>query len=165
MKVREAQLASYTKQKGLTRRRDREQVYGFDRRISAEAVGANKRMQKALAQKAEDDKIKAEIKKTGIRGEISLQPERMDVSGFSFDDAHINKDRGHQVTRAEAEQFIHDAKFSVTRWNGKFTNYYGTEGAAYVDNENKQIKTAFKRDQFDEKTKAAMEVMKKHERT
>ena len=165
LKVREAQLASYTKQKGLTRRRDREQVYGFDRRISAEAVGANKRMQKALAQKAEDDKIKAEIKKTGIRGEISLQPERMDVSGFSFDDAHINKDRGHQVTRAEAEQFIHDAKFSVTRWNGKFTNYYGTEGAAYVDNENKQIKTAFKRDQFDEKTKAAMEVMKKHERT
>ena len=45
---------------------DREQVYGFERRISAEAVGANKRMQKALAQKAEDDKIKGQTYRGGL---------------------------------------------------------------------------------------------------
>ncbi len=39
LKSKEARLAAYTKQNGLTRRRDREQVYGFDRRVSAEAVG------------------------------------------------------------------------------------------------------------------------------
>lgn len=42
LKAREARLSAYTKQNGLTRRRDREQVYGFDRRVSAKAVGANK---------------------------------------------------------------------------------------------------------------------------
>lgn len=47
LKVREARLAAYTKQNGLTRRRDREQVYGFDRRVSAEAVAANKFYTKA----------------------------------------------------------------------------------------------------------------------
>ena len=46
LKAREARLASYTKQNGLTRRRDREQVYGFDRRVSAEAVAANKFIEK-----------------------------------------------------------------------------------------------------------------------
>lgn len=46
LKAREARLASYTKQNGLTRRRDREQVYGFDRRVSAEAVAANKIVEK-----------------------------------------------------------------------------------------------------------------------
>lgn len=47
LKAREARLAAYTKKNGLTRRRDREQVYGFNRRVSAEAVAANKSYTKA----------------------------------------------------------------------------------------------------------------------
>ena len=42
LKDREARLVAYTKKNGLTRRRDREQVYGFDRQVSAEAVAAHK---------------------------------------------------------------------------------------------------------------------------
>ena len=128
-------------------------------------VTANKRMQKALAQKVEDDKIIAEIKKIRMRGEISLYPEKLDVSGFSFDDVHINQHRIHKVTREEAVKFVRDAKFTLTRWEGEFTNYYGAEGATYVDNKNKQIKTAFKKEQYDEKLKAAMEVLRKYGRT
>ena len=39
LKRKEARLADYTKKNGLTRRKDREQVVGFDKRISSEAVG------------------------------------------------------------------------------------------------------------------------------
>ena len=39
LKRKEARLADYTKKNGLIRRKDREQVVGFDKRISAEAVG------------------------------------------------------------------------------------------------------------------------------
>ena len=163
LKVREARLASYTKQKGLARRRDREQVYGFDRRVSAEAVGANKRAQKALAQKVEDDKIKAEIKKTGMRGEISLRPEKLDVSGFTFDDAHINREREHQVTRSEAEKYIREADVAFKKWNGRFVNYYGPNGAVFVDTENQNIRTAFRREQYDERARQMREVLEHEE--
>lgn len=44
LKKKEADLKAYVKSNDkLHRRADREQVYGFDKRISAEAVGANKR--------------------------------------------------------------------------------------------------------------------------
>lgn len=44
LKAKEAKLRSYVNQNpDLHRRKDREQVVGFDRRISAEAIGANKR--------------------------------------------------------------------------------------------------------------------------
>lgn len=46
LKAKEAQLKNYVDtHKDLHRRKDREQVVGFDKRISAEAVGANKRAQ------------------------------------------------------------------------------------------------------------------------
>ena len=163
LKSKEARLAAYTKQNGLARRKDREQVFGFERGISARSVAANKKVQKELAQKAADDKIKAEIKKTGMRGEISLRPEKLDVSGFSFDDAHINKEREHQVTRSEAERFIHEADVAVKKWNGRFVNYYGPNGAVFVDTENKNIRTAFRREQYDERTREMREVMEHEE--
>ena len=163
LKRKEAHLADYTKKNGLIRRKDREQVVGFDKRISAEAVGANKRVQKALAQKAKDDKIKTEIKKTGMRGEISLRPEKLDVSGFTFDDAHINKEKEHQVTRSEAEQYVREADVAFKKWNGRFVNYYGPNGAVFVDTENQNIRTAFRREQYDERTRKMREVLEREE--
>ena len=47
LKTKESQLAQYTKQKDLPRRRNREQVVGFDRRISADAVAVDKAYHKA----------------------------------------------------------------------------------------------------------------------
>lgn len=164
LKAKEAKLKGYVdKHDDLHRRKDREQVVGFDKRISAEAVAANKKLQKELAEKVKNDKIIAEIKTTGIKGEIELSPkERVNVSGFAFDDKHINSERNHKVTRREAEEFIREANISVTRWNGRFVNYYGPNGAVFVDTENNNIRTAFSSEEFDEHVKKMMEVLKRN---
>lgn len=116
--------------------------------------------QKALEESAINDKIKADMKAAGMRGEINLKPEIPDVSKLSFDEHHINQERQHNVTESEAKSYIQNAVFSTTKWKGKFTNYYSDEGAAFVDNEAQHIKTAFKKEQYDEATTAAMEVLK-----
>lgn len=133
---------------------------GFDRKNSAEAVAANKKVQMELAEKARDDKIKESMKKVGLRGEIDLHPKIPDITHLSFDEYHVNQERQHNVTEGEAKRFIQNAVFSTTKWNGRFTNYYSSEGAAFIDNESNNIRTAFKKDQYDDAAKAAMEVLK-----
>lgn len=86
----------------------------------------------------------------------------MALSGV-FRHAHINKEREHQVTRSEAERFIHEADVAVKKWNGRFVNYYGPNGAVFVDTENKNIRTAFRREQYDERTREMREVMEHEE--
>lgn len=163
LKASEARLSSYVDYHDrLHRRKDREQVVGFDRRISAEAVAANKRIQKELAEKARNDKIISEIKETGIKGDVKLSPNKIDVSKFAFDEKHINVERDHNVTREDAERFIEEADISITRWNGRFVNYYSPNGATYVDMDNKTIRTSFHKEQFDENVKKMMEVLRKN---
>ena len=164
LKTKEAQLKNYVDtHKDLRRRKDREQVVGFDKRVSAEAVGTNKKVQKRLAEKAKNDKIKTEIKNIGIKGKIDLKPNKIDTSTFSFDELHINQERQHSVSREEAERFIKEADISVTRWNGRFINYYGPNGANYVDIKNNNIRTSFHKDEFDEYVKKMREVLKANE--
>lgn len=163
LKASEARLSSYVDaHDNLHRRKDREQVVGFDKRISAEAVAANKRIQKELAEKARNDKIISEIKETGIKGDVKLSPNKIDVSKFAFDEKHINGERDHNVTREDAERFIEEADISITRWNGRFVNYYNPNGATYVDMDNKTIRTSFHKEQFDENVKKMMEVLRKN---
>lgn len=165
LKQKEAKLKSYVDGKEhLHRRTDREQVVGYGKRISAEVTAANKRVQKRIEEKARDDKIKAEIKSTGMRGEIELHPkEKVDVSEFSFDDKHINTERDHNVSRDDAERFIQEADVSISRWNGRFINYYSRDGAVFVDVENKNIRTAFRKEKFDERTNKMREVIERYE--
>lgn len=164
LKAKEEKLKNYVdRHKALHRRKDREQVVGFDKRVSAEAVGTNKKVQKRLAEKAKNDKIKTEIKNIGIKGKIDLKPKKIDTSTFSFDELHINQERQHSVSREEAERFIKETDISVTRWNGRFINYYGPNGATYVDIENNNIRTSFHKDEFDEYVKKMREVLKANE--
>lgn len=164
LKQKESNLKTYVDSKDqLNRRKDREQVVGFDKRISAEAVAANKKNQKVLAEKIRDDKIKAEIKEIGMKGKIELSPsKKVDVSKFSFDDVHINKERGHKITRQDAERFLQEADISFTKWNGRFVNYYGPNGAVFIDVENDNIRTAFHSEEYDDKVKAMREVLKEN---
>ena len=160
LKQKEAKLKDYVnKHPDLHRRRDREQVVGYDKRISASVIGASKKKEKKLAEKARNDKIKSEIKKIGMRGEIEFSPKKIDVREFSFDDVHINKERVHKVSREEAERFIKEADVAFTKWNGRFKNYYGPNGAVFVDVEEKNIRTAFRKEEFDDKVKAMREVL------
>lgn len=119
--------------------------------------------EKVLEESVVNDKIKAEIKSIGMKGEIELSPkEKIDVSGFTFDDMHINGERAHGVSREEAEQFVLEADISFTKWKGRFVNYYGPNGATFVDVENNNIRTAFRREQFDERTRKMREVLRKN---
>lgn len=119
-----------------------------------------KKEQKILEESVINDKIKADMKAAGLRGEINLKPQIPDVSKLSFDDRHVNQERQHDVTEAEAKNYIQNAVFSTTKWKGKFTNYYSDEGAAFVDNETQHIRTAFRKEQYDKAAMAAMEVLK-----
>lgn len=116
--------------------------------------------QKKLAQKQRDDKIKAEIKAAGMRGEIELSPEhKIAVSDYSFDDEHINVERVHKVSREDAERFIQESDIAFTKWKGRFVNYYGPNGAVFVDVENKNIRTAFRREEYDTRVQKMREVL------
>ena len=106
--------------------------------------------------------IKA-AKENHIRGEINTNPQKMDVSKYSFDDKHINSERNHYVTRAEAESFIESAKVSFNRWDGRFVCYIGSEGSTYVDTKNKNIRTAFRREQYDSETLKFVKEVEKFE--
>lgn len=164
LKSKEAALKQYIDSKDhLHRRKDREQVVGFDKRVSSEAVAANKKVQKDLAKKVRDDKIKAEIKDAGIKGQVDLTPQKIDVSGFDFDEKHINEERQHNISREDAERFIQESDVEITKWNGRFENYYGKNGAVFVDIENKNIRTAFGKDEFDDQVKKLREVIEKYE--
>jgi hypothetical protein len=61
-----------------------------------------------------------------------------------------------------AIRWIEDSKASITVWNGKFERYYGTNGAVYVDWEEKKIRTSFSGLEFDEKTLKVLEVLEKY---
>ncbi len=98
-------------------------------------------------------------KENGINGVVDVDPKPLNLDKYSFDDAHINAQRKHNVTRIEAEQFMKEASVSLTRWNGRFVNFYGEQGAVYIDIKNKVIRTAFRKEEFDEKTKEFMKVV------
>ena len=117
--------------------------------------------QKVLEEAAINDKMKADMEAARLRGEINLKPQIPDVSKLSFDEQHVNQERQHNVTETEAKSYIQNAIFSTTKWKGKFTNYYSDEGAAFVDNEAQHIRTAFRKEQYDEAATAAMEVLKR----
>lgn len=167
LKRQEATLRDFCKQTDLRRDRFREQAFAaktengilyFGRSTSSKAVWANK---KGLTAQQEHDIIK-EIKACGVRGNIVLGTDNIDVSAFSFDEKHINEKRMHNVSRAEAEQFIREAKFIAIRWNGEYKNYYGTNGATYVGLKDKNIRTSFKKDEFKKEVIDALEVLKKY---
>lgn len=154
------EYAKFSNKMGLKQQRERIHLDMYGR------IGLNKasyqKYKKEIEIKKKTDIIKAEIKKLGIKGELSLQPAKLDLSGFSFDDKHINSDREHGIKRSEALCLIREADVTLTRWNGRFVNYYGPNGAVYVDMETGNIRTAFRKDEFDDKLIKLREVLKKN---
>lgn len=91
--------------------------------------------------------------------EPSVPPVRWTFPPCPWTSGHI-AERNHGVTLEEARSFIEDAVFSLKRrhWTGEtFVNYYSQSGAAYVKTSEPVIRTAFKKDEFDPKTKKVME--------
>lgn len=107
--------------------------------------------------------IETELRKVGVKGEIHTTPKQIDVESLSFDDAHVNAQRQHGVSEAEAKEFIRSARGSVTVWKGQYERYYSDQGVAYVDLKNNLIRTAFKPEEFSENVEKILEVLKIYE--
>jgi SPP1 gp7 family putative phage head morphogenesis protein len=104
-----------------------------------------------------DFKVYTAVKATGIYGTVRVPPAPVDVSSLAFDAAHVALK--HDATESESRSYIETALFSLKRkhQSGKtFTNYYSSDGASYVYDDGKLIRTAFKRTQFDKKTERAV---------
>ncbi len=97
-----------------------------------------------------DYKIAEKLKEQGVRGSIHIPSQEIDVSKFSFNDEHINKERNHGVSRIEAEKYIAEAVVSVSRWEGQRVTFYSPQGISVVDTKTKSIVTSWKKDEFDE---------------
>lgn len=157
----------FINQTGLKRQTERESIAGWGRSQAASARADAKKYEKALAEKQRYDTMVAELKKAGglpKAAKVNIPPRTVSVADLSFDDAHINKERGHNATRAQAEEWIQSARVSVTVWNGRYERYFSNAGAAYVDNQQKTIRTAFPAEQYDDKVKAILEVLNDYEK-
>lgn len=157
----------FINQTGLKRQTERESIAGWGRSQAASARADAKKYEKALAEKQRYDTMVAELKKAGglpKAAKVNIPPRTVSVADLSFDDAHINKERGHNVTRTQAEEWIQSARVSVTVWNGRYERYFSNAGAAYVDNQQKTIRTAFPAEQYDDKVKAILEVLNDYEK-
>lgn len=95
----------------------------------------------------------------GVKGFVRVPPQPVNAKGLHFKDKH---GENHGCKVEDAVHYIENASCSVTRkrWDGSHTNYYSFEGAAYMDDESGAINTAFSKKDFDDKTKAILEVFK-----
>ena len=92
---------------------------------------------------------------------MHLTPTPIDVESFVFDAYHVTQERNRPITREMAVQWIKEAKFSVTVWDGKSERYYSENGAAYVLWKEKTIRTAFLKETFDDRVKAMLKEVDK----
>lgn len=105
-------------------------------------------------------KLQQVMKDKKINGKLIMEPKPLNLDNYTFDDEHINKERNHKVTKEQAISFMNKAKFALSRWNGRFINYYADNGAVYIDLKKKRIRTAYSEDEFKDGVKAMMEVFK-----
>ena len=86
----------------------------------------------------------------------------MDLSDFAFDAAHTQGDKHpRNVTEQDARRFIDAAYFAIHFKGNNSMNYFGREGAAYVQLGKKKIRTAFKAEEYNPKFKQMVEEYEK----
>lgn len=159
----QAQIDEYKAfSKKMSLKEQRERIYYDLRGRVAPSQGSYQKYLKVIEEKRLHDIIKSEIKKAGIRGEVKFNLNKFDISSYTFDDEHINQKRKHNVSRKDIDQIIGEADLVIERWNGRFINYYGPNGAVYLDTEQRNIRTAFWADEYDENTKKIREVLRQY---
>lgn len=161
LKRQESELKDFLQKTGLDRQREREQVLGFGKSQAQKATWAKKKVD--IQQR--NDILKEEIRTAGNlpkAAKINLSPTVADTESLSFDEQHINQERGHNVTREQAIQWLREAKISVSVWNGRYLRYYGINGTVYVDTLKSIIRTAYSSEQYGNDVKAILEVILKN---
>lgn len=154
----------FCEQNDLKRQADRIQIARWGREQARRSIQAEKEHGLGLEKKAEFDRMVSELKEAGVpkSAKVNYPPLQIDANSLTFDDAHINNERGHSVTRAMAENWITESKISVSVWGGRFERFYAADGVVYVDVGNRNIRTAYSKAQYDAATLAIMEVINKN---
>lgn len=106
------------------------------------------------------EKIIKEAGKLNIKGQPIKKIDRIDLTDYVFKDTHINIEREHMVTKELAQQYVRDSVAAYRRWNGDVTVYISPAGAAVINHKEKVISTAYQADEYDEKFKKLLEVLK-----
>lgn len=101
------------------------------------------------------EEIIKELKANGFPYDPKIPPAEINVDELSYNSYHANTQRKHNVSEEEAKQFIKEADYSYTtvvkNKKGKtteFENYYGKNGASYVNINENNIHTSFKRQEY-----------------
>ena len=105
------------------------------------------------------EELEEAIHAGGVRGKLNLAPTPLDPDSLTFDDFHINVERGHGVTAEQARQAIQKAKFSVIRWNGEVELYCTNDIIVYVNHRHHVIRTAYLKSEFDPEIQRMMEIL------
>ena len=95
-----------------------------------------------------------------IKGIPIKNIERINLKDFEFDYYHINNERSHGVTKEMAQSFISNSKAAYSRWNGQVIVYVSESGCSVVNLKEKKVSTSYKSDEYDNKFKMLMEVLK-----
>lgn len=154
-------LDDFLQQTGRQKQQLRETVPGFGRSEASSAAWAARRLQAE-----QNNAILIENLRTAgnlpQKAQIHLTPKELDLAELSFDDTHVNQERQHHISEAQAKEFIQQAAISVTVWNGRFERYYSQNGVAYVDLLKKEIRTAYGKAEYDASTQALMEALEQN---
>lgn len=163
LKSKQAKLRKFCSDNDLTYKNDRTATPGYGRRIAGKVTGASKKAKQQQLDKDKENDIIKLAKELNINGIVTYKPKPIDVSSFSFNDIHINTERNHNITKNQALSFMQNAKYSLTKWNGQFVNYYSNDGAVFIDLKNNDIRTAFASDEFNEETKKMLKEANKND--
>lgn len=143
---------------GFKSRAERLEVIGWGRKQAAKSSAAARAYTKEQERAILIEKLRV-AGKFPKEAQIHLTPTVIDVDSLGFDDVHINAERTHCVTEAQAKQWIRDARISVSVWGGQFERYFSETGAAYVNVKGNFIRTTYSVEEFDENVQALMEVI------
>ncbi|NLS84155.1 MAG: hypothetical protein GXZ14_00875 [Ruminococcaceae bacterium] len=145
---------------------ERARAVNWSASAATKARNAAKSAVARLEKERQDDIIREKIRSAGELDKaavIHLDPTEIDMSTLGFDTKHINGERGRDITREQAIQWINDAKISVTVWGGQYERYYGFDGAVYVNVAGNYMRTAYAKKDFTDDVKQILEVLKNHE--
>ena len=106
------------------------------------------------------NKIVDNASNLNIKGIPIKNIDRIDLKECEFNYHHINNERDHGVTKEMAQEFINSSKVAYSRWNGQVTVYVSEGGCSVVNMKSKKISTSYKNDEYDDKFKKLIEVLK-----
>lgn len=108
-----------------------------------------------------DEEVKHSLK-LGKNAKVNIPPKDIDVSELGFDYEHITTERGRNIDEETAKEWIENAVFSVTVWDGQYERFISEAGAVYVNMETKNIRTAFSYEDYSDSLVKCLKIVNEH---